>query len=155
MASHMEKWLAPILFFCLACATARADQPNSLSSAPATQHSSSIHIEVLARQTCEGLGACQGASIHDGFVYLYGDLYQNHQSGPGVIRQYSFAPDAQGVPHLTYTGVEILLTLHGQTVINHPTGLTWNPTYGTYLGNTVTKTKKGTIYHLNWPQMIV
>ncbi len=59
------------------------------------------------------------------------------------------------MPHLAYTGLEILLTRHGENLINHPTGLTWNPTYGTYLGNTVTKTKKGTIYHLKWTQMVI
>ena len=97
-----------------------------------------------------------GASIHDGFVYLYGDLYQKeHISGPGVIRQYSYQPDEHGVPRLTYTGLEIMLTRHAENLINHPTGLTWNPAYGCYLGNTVTKTKKGTIYHLNWTQMLI
>ena len=151
-----SKAIGGVLLLCLVCSSARADQtPGTRDGLPASRPGSSIHIEVLARQTCEGLGACQGASIHDGFVYLYGDLYRNHQSGPGVIRQYALAPDAKGVPHLTYTGIEILLTRQGQTVINHPTGLTWNPTYGTYLGNTVTKTKKGTIYHLNWTQMVV
>jgi hypothetical protein len=138
----------------------RAERPTTAPAAsqPAAQvaGAAAVRFTVLGRQTCEGLGACQGASIHDGFVYLYGDLYQkDHQSGPGVIRQYSVGPDERGVPHLNYTGLQILLTRHGENLINHPTGLTWNPTFGTYLGNTVTRTKKGTIYHLNWTQMIV
>ncbi|MDB5357252.1 MAG: hypothetical protein JWN24_3705 [Phycisphaerales bacterium] len=144
-----------LLCVCLAGCSSIAQPPASL---PAAQPAAlpSIQIEVLAHQSCEGLGACQGASIHDGFIYLYGDLYQKeHRSGPGVIRQYSFRPDEHGVPRLTYTGLKILLTRHGETLINHPTGLTWNPTSGAYLGNTVTKTKKGTIYHLNWTQMLI
>jgi hypothetical protein len=121
-----------------------------------TAGSSSIEVEILSRQTCEGLGACQGVAIHDGFVYLYGDLYEkDRQPGPGVIRQYAFPRDDKGVPHLRDTKLEIRLVRNGQNLINHPTGLTWNPTYGTYLGDTVTKTKRGTIYHLNWSQMLI
>jgi len=94
--------------------------------------------------------------VHDGFVYLYGDLYlKDRQPGPGVIRQFSFHKDAQKVPQLRDTGLEIRLVRHGENVINHPTGLTWNSTYGTFLGDTVTRTKKGTIYHLNWSQMLI
>ena len=116
----------------------------------------SVKLKILGRQTCEGLGACQGASLHDGFVYLYGDLYlKDRQPGPGVIRQYSFEKDDQGIPHLRDTELEIRLVRDGNNLINHPTGLTWNSTYGTYLGDTVTKTRKGTIYHLNWAQMLI
>ena len=116
---------------------------------------SAFQVEILARQTCEGLGACQGAAIHDGFVYLYGDLYEkDRQPGPGVIREYRFPRNEEGIPHLEYSGLEIRLVRNGENLINHPTGLTWNSTHGTFLGNTVTKTKKGTIYHLNWPQML-
>jgi hypothetical protein len=143
-----------------------ANQPfiaDSLESGPQTaatgrqpSTSPALQVEILAHQTCQGLGACQGASLHDGFVYLYGDLYQKeHRSGPGVIRQYAFPRDDHGVPHLRDTGLEIRLVRHGENIINHPTGLTWNPTFGAYLGDTVTKTKKGTIYHLNWAQMLI
>lgn len=149
-----------LFLLALCCLMCRADRPATgpAVSQPATQPAGTalVQFTVLARQTCDGLGACQGASIHDGFLFLYGDLYQkNHQSGPGVIRQYSVGSDERGVPHLNYTGLQIVLTRHGENLINHPTGLTWNPTFGTYLGNTVTKTKKGTIYHLNWTQMII
>jgi hypothetical protein len=107
----------------------------------------SFSISILGVQTCEKLGACQGASEHDGFVYLYGD------ANPGVIRQYTVV--GGDMPHLEYTGLEISLTRNGVNLINHPTGLTWNPQFGTYLGNTITKTKKGTIYHLDWPRMLI
>jgi hypothetical protein len=161
MTVFARKLLAPVfLYFSLTYCSCVAESPRSgpQTIAPAAPPSarSAIQVEILGRQTCEGLGACQGASLHDGFVYLYGDLYQkDHQSGPGVIRQYSFDKDDRGIPHLKDTGLEILLVRHGQNIINHPTGLTWNPTFGTYLGNTVTKTKKGTIYHLNWTQMLI
>src|ERR1700733_6523815 len=82
-----------------------------------------LDVHLQSSQTCEKLGACQGASEHDGFVYLYGD------ANPGVIRQYTVA--AGEVPHLEYTGLEISLTRAGVNLINHPTGLTWNPQFGT------------------------
>ena len=106
-------------------------QPAIETPHPATQ----ISVSILGVQTLEKLGACQGASQHDGFVYLYGD------ANPGVIRQYTV--DAGPVPKLQYTGLEIALTRNGVNLINHPTGLTWNPQFGTYLGNTITATKKG------------
>jgi hypothetical protein len=133
-----------------------ASGPRGATTARQSFGSPALKIEIVARQTCEGLGACQGAALHDGFVYLYGDLYEkDRQSGPGIIRQYAFARDDQGVPHVRDTALQIRLVRHGENIINHPTGLTWNSTYGTYLGNTITKTKKGTICHLNWAQMIV
>jgi hypothetical protein len=122
-------------------------------AAPTTAPAMSVTVENV--QTCDHLGACQGASEHDGFVYLYGD------ANPGIIRQYMQARTARsttqpaGAPQLVYTGLEISLTRNGENIINHPTGLTWNPQFGTYLGNTITRTKKGTIYHLNWPQMLI
>ena len=87
-----------------------------------------------------------GASLHDGFVYLYGD------ANPGVIRQYTYQANP---PQLLYTGLDVALTRGGENIINHPTGLTWNPTFGTYLGNTITKLKKATIFHLDWPRMLI
>jgi hypothetical protein len=120
----------------------RAFGRQDAGSAPAT-----VQVTVLASQTCEGLGATQGASEHDGFIYLYGD------ANPGVIRQYSLT--AADPPTLVATGLKISLTVNGQNIINHPTGLTWNPQFGLYLGNTVTATKKGTIYHLDWTRMLI
>ncbi len=107
----------------------------------------SVDIQLGEKQTSASLGACQGASQHDGYIYLYGD------AKPGVIRQYMFMTGCP--PRLVFTGVEIALTFHGQNLINHPTGLTWNPEFGTYLGNTITATKKGTIYHLDWPRLLI
>jgi len=116
-------YLLELVILGILCRPCVADFPASAPSVapPATQPSAacSIHVEILAQQSCEGLGACQGASVHDGFVYLYGDLYQkDHQSGPGVIRQYDFRPDEHGIPRLTYTGLEIRLTRHGDNLDN-------------------------------------
>ena len=58
-------------------------------------------------------------------------------------------------PVVRYTGLQIDLTRGGINLINHPTGLTWNPEFGCYLGNTITRTKTGTIYHLDWPRMLI
>ena len=151
--------LGTILFLlvCFSSASAFAE-PTTQTANPLERgsNSPSIEIEIIARQTCEGIGACQGVACHDGFVYLYGDLYQRFpQSGPGVIRQYIFESDMQNSPCLKYTGLEITLVRRGENLINHPTGLTWNSIHGTYLGNTITKTKKGTIFRLDWPQMII
>ena len=136
---------AVILLIALACGSAvRADLPTT-GPAPA-----SLSVAVESVQTCDGLGRCQGASEHDGSLWLYGDAQPN-----GVIRQYAVDHDAAGEPHVRYTGLQIDLTLHGVNLINHPTGLTWNPEFGCYLGNTITKTKTGTIYHLDWPRMLI
>jgi hypothetical protein len=122
-----------------------------IAAGPATRPSG-LSVTVESVQTCEGLGRCQGASEHDGFLWLYGDAVPN-----GVIRQYSIdrGPRGDDSPTVHYTGLQIDLTLHGVNLLNHPTGLTWNPEFGCYLGNTVTATKAGTIYHLDWPRMLI
>jgi hypothetical protein len=139
----MRKIIAALAIAFLLHAQTFAQTP---TTAPATQPT--LTVTVLSQQTCEKLGACQGASQHDGFVYLYGD------ANPGIIRQYTVNPPDDN-PKLEYTGLEISLTKNGENIINHPTGLTWNPQFGTYLGNTVTATKKGTIYHLDWNRMLI
>jgi hypothetical protein len=136
----MNRWIA-LLVLLTGTFVLAGDPPAS------SQSTAQISVTILGVQTCDHLGACQGASEHDGFVYLYGD------ANPGVIRQYVVTGGDS--PHLDYTGLEISLTRNGVNLINHPTGLTWNPQFGTYLGNTVTKTKRGTIYHLDWPKMLI
>jgi hypothetical protein len=139
-----------LLFLCIAALLllsgeyghSRAATPSTLPSPSPT-----LHVTLLASQTCDGLGAAQGAAEHDGFIYLYGDAH------PGIIRQYSVAHSDP--PALVDTGLKISLTVDGRNVINHPTGLTWNPQFGLFLGNTVTATKKGTIYHLDWTRMVI
>ena len=138
--------LSPILTCAAAALLLLAGGLLGQAFAPATAPTAP-HVAMLASQTCAGLGACQGASEHDGFIYLYGD------ANAGIIRQYRMA--ATDPPALIDTGLKIALTSGGKNIINHPTGLTWNPQFGLYLGNTVTATKKGTIYHLDWTRMLI
>ncbi len=111
------------------------------------QSSLSIPAEVTVAetQTLPGHGAGQGVTVHDGFVYLFGDDVRG-ESGTGIIRQYAFDPAG---PRLNYTGKEVRLEKDGQTIVPHPTGFTHHPEFGCFLGNTVSG--KGTIYHIDWP----
>jgi hypothetical protein len=93
--------------------------------------------------TVEKIGAGQGVSEHDGKFYFYGDV---HNANPrcGVIREFdrAFKP----------TGKLVWLRKNGQPVMIHPTGLTWDKTYGCFLGDTVDK--KAKIYQLDWPRAL-
>ena len=85
------------------------------------------------------LGAAQGVATHAEMVYFYGDDY-NANPRVGVIREYD--------RNLKPTGREVRLTRGGKPLIIHPTGLTWDVRFGTFLGDTVLK--KAVIYHLDW-----
>lgn len=89
--------------------------------------------------TLAQLGATQGVSLRDGKLYLYGDLVLA-QPRVGVIREYSL--------ELEPTGRCVMLTRGGKTLIQHPTGLTWDDHWGTFLGDSVGA--KATIYQLDW-----
>jgi hypothetical protein len=93
--------------------------------------------------TIEKLGAAQGASRHDGKIYLYGD---DHQANPrcGVIREYDL--------DLKATGRMVWLRKHNRPLLIHPTGLTWDRKFGCFIGDTVAK--KATIYKLDWPRAL-
>jgi hypothetical protein len=93
--------------------------------------------------TMDGLGAMQGVSFHDGRMYLYGDCY-DVKPRVGVIREYSadFQP----------TGRVIWLKDKDKPLLRHPTGLTWHPRWGTFLGDTVAH--KGVIYRLDWERAL-
>jgi hypothetical protein len=96
-------------------------------------------VEPARKLTDSKLGACQGIALRDGRVYAYGDV---HSANPrtGVIREYN--------PDFTPTGREVWLRKDGRPLIIHPTGLTWNERWGTFLGDTFLK--KATIYRLDW-----
>ncbi len=96
-------------------------------------------IEPVTVITDNQLGAVQGAVIRDGFVYAYGD-YKSSGQHVGVIREYT--------PELKFTGRMVKLTENGLSIIPHPTGLTWDPKWGTFIGNTVKK--KGKIIRIDW-----
>jgi len=85
------------------------------------------------------LGAGQGAAVRDGKVYAYGDDYQA-KPRVGVIRELDL--------DLKPTGREVRLRRDGKPLILHPTGLTWDARFGTFLGDTVSK--KAVIYRLDW-----
>ena len=96
----------------------------------------------------EALGACQGASFINGKAYLYGDREV------GVIREYTPLHDS-----LAFTQREVLLTIDGKDVINHPTGIAHNGQGPTFIGNSVRLNKEGTswkalIYAVDWEGML-
>jgi hypothetical protein len=92
----------------------------------------------VTKLTLEGLGAPQGVSLHDGKVYLYGDVW-NERPRVGVLREYTL--------DLKPTGRFVWLRREGKPLLVHPTGLTWHEQFGTFLGDTVDK--KAVIYRLD------
>ncbi len=96
-------------------------------------------LENATVRTVEGLGAMQGISFHDGKVYLYGDVW-DAKPRVGVIREYTadFEP----------TGRVVWLRRDGKPLLLHPTGLTWQERWGTFLGDTLNK--KAVIYRFDW-----
>jgi hypothetical protein len=92
-------------------------------------------------ETLSGVGAAQGLEWRDGKLYLYGD------ADVGVIHELDISTSPP-----RFTGREIRLTADGRDRVPHPTGLTFHPDYGTFLGNTVAQ--KGTILHVDWEKML-
>ena len=86
-----------------------------------------------------GLGAVQGVSVRDGKIYAYGDVVFA-KPRIGVIREYHL--------DMKPTGRVVWLRRDGKPLILHPTGLTWDRRWGTFLGDTVLK--KAVIYRLDW-----
>jgi hypothetical protein len=119
---------------------AQADPPRE---SVASGWSANSILEDVKMRTMEGLGAMQGVSFHEGRVYLYGDCY-DVKPRVGVIREYSsdFQP----------TGRVIWLRNKDKPLLRHPTGLTWHPHWGTFLGDTVNR--KGIIYRLDWQRAL-
>jgi hypothetical protein len=96
-------------------------------------------IEPVILITDSSLGAVQGVVIRDGLIYAYGDLKFSGRN-VGVIREYT--------PDLQFTGRMVKLTRNNVSIIPHPTGLTWDPHWGTFIGNTVRR--KGEILRIDW-----
>ncbi|CAG4990592.1 hypothetical protein DYBT9275_00564 [Dyadobacter sp. CECT 9275] len=101
-------------------------------------------FEISRSVSVDSLGACQGASYIDGKVFLYGDREV------GVIREYTLDQDS-----LIYFGKEYRLTLNGQDLINHPTGIAHHGRLPVFIGNSIRLNKEGTlwkavIYQVNW-----
>ena len=87
-----------------------------------------IPLTLVRHQTLPGLGAAQGVTYHRGLVYIYGD------AETGVIREYRLVVSPG--PRLVETGRVIRLTRGGEDLLSHPTGLTFHPKYGCFLGDT-------------------
>jgi hypothetical protein len=110
--------------------------------AQATRWPSNATIESSCAYTCSGLGDAQGVSLRDGKIYLYGDV-TDASPRQGVIREYDL--------QLRPTGRVVWLRREGKPVLRHPTGLTWDTRWNTFLGDTVNR--KAAIYQLDWEKM--
>lgn len=101
-------------------------------------------MEITQSQSTDSLGACQGVSYQNGRIFLYGDREI------GVIREYKESGDS-----LQYLNREIRLTIAGQDVINHPTGMAVQGHLPVFIGNSVRLNAEGSlwkavIYQVNW-----
>jgi hypothetical protein len=106
-----------------------------------------INMNLVKSFTVDSLGACQGISVQNGKIYLYGDREV------GVIREYEFKNDS-----IFYVTNEIKLTIHDSDIINHPTGFAIHNKLPTFMGNSVRLNKEGTlwkaaIYLIDWEGM--
>jgi phage gpG-like protein len=96
----------------------------------------------------EALGAGQGIAYIGQKAYLYGDREV------GIIREYRVEGDS-----LVYTNKEVRLTQQGKDVINHLTGIAYNESGPTFMGNSIRLNKEGTswkavIYALDWTGLL-
>jgi hypothetical protein len=94
--------------------------------------------------TIDSLGACQGISNQNGRIFLYGDREV------GMIREFKMINDS-----LVYQHNEIKLTQDGKDIINHPTGIAYNRSSPTFIGNSIRLNAEGTkwravIYCVDW-----
>ncbi|MFQ5724438.1 MAG: hypothetical protein ACE5G6_08085, partial [Terriglobia bacterium] len=94
-------------------------------------------------RTLEGVGRAQGATVHEGKLYVYGD------AASGVIVEFTL--------DLQPTGRRIFLTRGGHDLISHPTGLTFHPQYGTYIGDSLWGWfgRGADIYQIDWERALV
>jgi hypothetical protein len=102
-----------------------------------------VNAEVQRTQTLvdREVGAGQGVSRFGDRLYVYGDLVFA-QPRMGVIKEFDL--------RLRPTGRFVRLTRQGKPVLVHPTGLTRQEPWGTFLGDTVLQ--KARIYRLDWEQ---
>lgn len=101
-----------------------------------------VSVNMHQPLSIEGVGAGQGVEWRDGLFYFYGDR------GIGVMREYRVKEGKS----LEYTGNEFEFTVNGADTVSHPTGLTWHPELGTYLGDTVSG--KGIIHKIDWDKLL-
>jgi len=109
-----------------------------------TSFSSIESMKIVRSQTIDSLGACQGVSIQNNSIFLYGDREV------GMIREYKMKGDS-----LVYLNKEMKLTLNDSDVINHPTGIAYHESLPVFIGNSIRLNKEGTnwkavIYCIDW-----
>jgi hypothetical protein len=139
--SQWYKICAAFLGLVVATATAQQQIPSVAEHKPPPDGTwtADAVIDRASLSTDTKLGAGQGVAVRDDKVYAYGDVGSANPR-VGLIREYDL--------DLKPTGREIWLRKGGQPLILHPTGLTWDARFGTFLGDTVNK--KARIYHLDW-----
>ncbi len=131
-AFRLAGWL--LFLLCVSPLWAEAP-PDRAFSANAIIAEAEIHTDAT-------LGDAQGVTLRDGKIYLYGDVSDAHPR-VGVVREY----DMQLKP----TGRVVWLRRDGKPLLRHPTGLTADDRWGTFLGDTVNQ--KAKIYRFDWEQM--
>ena len=141
-AGRAGNWLVLVaLLVWLGVAGAKPTQTQSQTRTPPPDGEWTANAVVAEPRTItdSGLGAVQGVVVRDGKVYAYGDVV-SAKPRVGVIREYDM--------DLNASGRVVWLRRDGEPLILHPTGLTWDAHYGTFLGDTVLK--KAVIYRLDW-----
>lgn len=101
-------------------------------------------LKIKHEQSIDSLGACQGVSIQQQKIFLYGDREV------GMIREYQLQGDS-----LVYQHIEMKLTMHDSDIINHPTGIAVHDQLPVFIGNSIRLNPEGTlwkavIYCVNW-----
>lgn len=119
-----QTFLSAILLFGVAIAAERPQPPR--------------RWVLTETRTLAGVGRAQGAAVHDGKLYVYGD------ADTGVIVECTL--------DLQPTGRRLLLTRDSRDLISHPTGLTFHPRYGTFMGDSARGLfgRGATIYQIDW-----
>ena len=110
--------------------------------------------EINHSVTVDGVGAAQGIFAEGDFIYVLGDLANRApgEEGPGGIREFFLSTGDDGRQTLRFSGRQVILTEGGRDVAPHPTGLTWHPNFGYWLGNTVDQT--GTMFQIDFARAI-
>lgn len=115
-----------------------------LLAAGCTPSHRDLPLTLTRVQTLPDVGAAQGVAMHNGLLYIYGD------AETGIVREYRLA--AVPYPAVVPTGRVIRLTVGGEDVAPHPTGLTFHPSLGCFLGDTVRR--RGRIFHIDFDRAL-
>ncbi|MFZ5829893.1 MAG: hypothetical protein ACOY3P_07385 [Planctomycetota bacterium] len=126
-----------------ACVLGCSMQPGTAELPPDSDWQANTILEDVQTVSDDRIGAGQGMSRRGEWLYVYGDVYIATPR-VGIIRQYTL--------EVKPTGREIVLARGGQTVVQHPTGLTWDERFGCFLGDTVDGVAN--IYQIDWPRAL-